>query len=302
MKSKILATLILFGGLSSISYAQDQGAPIRLNQMEMEMESYSRRNNVSEEDAEQRLKIMQNLPFIVGEINTAVGDNLSGVWFSNDNFFRLNVRLTQTRNIGSLPRTLNVPVDNGAQTLALDVNYIPSSKHNRQQIEQALSDNSARIAETVPEFSGLDYDPRRDEIIISTALSKQGELRSLRSDRTLKRTGGIKTRIVGDVPIPTVTSDVFGGDTIFDPNNNSFCTAGFTATRNGRRGVISAEHCTRAARDFTRVIDPVSLNHDMAFFDLNDQTMEIRPLFRDCLLYTSPSPRDGLLSRMPSSA
>ena len=26
------------------------------------------------------------------------------------------------------------------------------------------------------------------------------------------------------------------------------------------------------------------------------------PLFIDCLLYTSPSPRDGLLSRMPSSA
>ena len=26
------------------------------------------------------------------------------------------------------------------------------------------------------------------------------------------------------------------------------------------------------------------------------------PLGRDCLLYTSPSPRDGLLSRMPSSA
>ena len=25
-------------------------------------------------------------------------------------------------------------------------------------------------------------------------------------------------------------------------------------------------------------------------------------IFRDCLLYTSPSPRDGLLSRMPSSA
>ena len=25
-------------------------------------------------------------------------------------------------------------------------------------------------------------------------------------------------------------------------------------------------------------------------------------LYLDCLLYTSPSPRDGLLSRMPSSA
>ena len=31
-------------------------------------------------------------------------------------------------------------------------------------------------------------------------------------------------------------------------------------------------------------------------FNLNVQ------LFNDCLLYTSPSPRDGLLSRMPSSA
>ena len=26
------------------------------------------------------------------------------------------------------------------------------------------------------------------------------------------------------------------------------------------------------------------------------------PHLKDCLLYTSPSPRDGLLSRMPSSA
>ena len=29
---------------------------------------------------------------------------------------------------------------------------------------------------------------------------------------------------------------------------------------------------------------------------------EISNLLEDCLLYTSPSPRDGLLSRMPSSA
>ena len=29
---------------------------------------------------------------------------------------------------------------------------------------------------------------------------------------------------------------------------------------------------------------------------------QIHGLIGDCLLYTSPSPRDGLLSRMPSSA
>ena len=28
----------------------------------------------------------------------------------------------------------------------------------------------------------------------------------------------------------------------------------------------------------------------------------VQKLFKICLLYTSPSPRDGLLSRMPSSA
>ena len=45
-----------------------------------------------------------------------------------------------------------------------------------------------------------------------------------------------------------------------------------------------------AARDFTRV------------WSLSDDT-EIRGVeFRDCLLYTSPSPRDKRQSRMPSSA
>ena len=35
-----------------------------------------------------------------------------------------------------------------------------------------------------------------------------------------------------------------------------------------------------------------------------DPTGKFKPLhkFNPCLLYTSPSPRDGLLSRMPSSA
>ena len=31
-------------------------------------------------------------------------------------------------------------------------------------------------------------------------------------------------------------------------------------------------------------------------------SMPERGVLLDCLLYTSPSPRDGLLSRMPSSA
>ena len=40
-----------------------------------------------------------------------------------------------------------------------------------------------------------------------------------------------------------------------------------------------------------------------SFLDLNRAEDELDPaLITGCLLYTSPSPRDGLLSRMPSSA
>ena len=38
-----------------------------------------------------------------------------------------------------------------------------------------------------------------------------------------------------------------------------------------------------------------------AYFGLNVKEYP-KTWFKNCLLYTSPSPRDGLLSRMPSSA
>ena len=47
-----------------------------------------------------------------------------------------------------------------------------------------------------------------------------------------------------------------------------------------------------------------SLNIDSFTRDGNEVVIEADRLYRpyNCLLYTSPSPRDGLLSRMPSSA
>ena len=37
-------------------------------------------------------------------------------------------------------------------------------------------------------------------------------------------------------------------------------------------------------------------------FDLEYHTKHVDTIFQSCLLYTSPSPRDATLSRMPSSA
>ena len=45
---------------------------------------------------------------------------------------------------------------------------------------------------------------------------------------------------------------------------------------------------------------PIDLNERVDDnYDINNVSYQI---FYNCLLYTSPSPRDGLLSRMPSSA
>ena len=44
---------------------------------------------------------------------------------------------------------------------------------------------------------------------------------------------------------------------------------------------------------------------DLKFADVHGKWQHLtvhKDLVEDCLLYTSPSPRDGLLSRMPSSA
>ena len=42
--------------------------------------------------------------------------------------------------------------------------------------------------------------------------------------------------------------------------------------------------------------------HAMVLLKTSNHLERILPHHKDCLLYTSPSPRDGLLSRMPSSA
>ncbi|GAB5800655.1 hypothetical protein JMUB7516_27130 [Staphylococcus aureus] len=44
-------------------------------------------------------------------------------------------------------------------------------------------------------------------------------------------------------------------------------------------------------------------NKSVDIFGIKDQeTIQVLPLSQDCLLYTSPSPRDYAASRMPSSA
>ena len=49
-------------------------------------------------------------------------------------------------------------------------------------------------------------------------------------------------------------------------------------------------------------VPAVLYGHGESCVDLVVERDAVEAMVRHCLLYTSPSPRDGLLSRMPSSA
>ena len=58
----------------------------------------------------------------------------------------------------------------------------------------------------------------------------------------------------------------------------------------------------RVKKDCEALIDDHSDELSSALSSWHHRNVSNNELYFDCLLYTSPSPRDGLLSRMPSSA
>ena len=79
------------------------------------------------------------------------------------------------------------------------------------------------------------------------------------------------------------------------------------------QGLFAHDESTRPRTHDTSASDLVDLNLALrAQFHRKKESSFVQPhiseafdewaAFKPCLLYTSPSPRDGLLSRMPSSA
>ena len=83
--------------------------------------------------------------------------------------------------------------------------------------------------------------------------------------------------------------------------------AGARKCGNSHRNFLSSSPITRyvAASGLAAVISIscfLRLSMDYPLMPLTSMTSKICAKLFNCLLYTSPSPRDGLLSRMPSSA
>ena len=60
--------------------------------------------------------------------------------------------------------------------------------------------------------------------------------------------------------------------------------------------------CDGGAEAFNRELLQDAANNDEEVVETPISIEVIDAVAKNCLLYTSPSPRDGLLSRMPSSA
>ena len=79
-------------------------------------------------------------------------------------------------------------------------------------------------------------------------------------------------------------------------------------TTDAMAAAMGAQRTGNPEKDITGIsIDSRSITPGEAFFaikgDVHDgHNFVAKALENSCLLYTSPSPRDGLLSRMPSSA
>ena len=84
-----------------------------------------------------------------------------------------------------------------------------------------------------------------------------------------------------------------------NPKDNRLRTSALVKTKSGNILIdIGPDFRTQMLKSKNNSVHSVLLTHQHR--DHTAGLDDIRPIY--CLLYTSPSPRDGLLSRMPSSA
>ena len=89
---------------------------------------------------------------------------------------------------------------------------------------------------------------------------------------------------------------------VFDTETTGFDAKG--ADRITEIGCLEIIDLLPTGRQFHCYLDPQRGVPDkvVEITGLTTEFLRGKPLFKDCLLYTSPSPRDATLSRMPSSA
>ena len=104
-----------------------------------------------------------------------------------------------------------------------------------------------------------------------------------------------------------ITSDSASGAQVIDGSLNFFKESNpyleFTPGSDGNRSTWTISFWAKVDPNTTSTYNPFTLSTSDSFaWEYEGLMYAGNNLYYICLLYTSPSPRDGLLSRMPSSA
>ena len=167
--------------------------------------------------------------------------------------------------------------------------------------------NTGLQGETLPgNVLDNDDDPENDTQTVTTVTSSDGTpiVIGAPSPTTIPGVGTLDIETDGTytfVPVPGFTGTEAVEYTVCDDGNPQACeTATLYLT------VLPVDNSTSATDDINNTPYETAVSGDVSVNDTDeegdDQTFALEGTNGGCLLYTSPSPRDGLLSRMPSSA
>ena len=178
---------------------------------------------------------------------------------------------------------------------------VPADDFSNLQLEGVLSDNEADSedlpseaelsAEEADEFASSDEQDAEDdeEELDSDEIPSSEDEEDVRQQiRDIKTGSGTKDKVDRTRSL----ADLMNGGSKADTG---------LVTQPGD-GIIETVDANGNPRYIYREIDPVYDSDDSDALQPMNTIGNIPLSYYDCLLYTSPSPRDGLLSRMPSSA
>ena len=266
------------------------------------VQSYAKEFKVTDLEARRRLLIQSNLNKLVDKINVKYKGKIAGIYFDNGNEFKLVVRITNKGKDTKTNWKLKGGLVNG---ITIPIEVKKNSQYNFNDIQEIINskDIQLQVSRSVRGIQTLGYNPKEDKIEIDVYDNNLNKRSSVSSVLNLQNALGIPFIInYLSEPITTQAGEVAGGGDLFRKGNESSnCTAGFTGTRNGQLGVITAAHCM-ASGVVDRYGDSLgikfnilgnytnySIDHDIAFFPISTTKIENKVyLMRVSDIYRAP--------------
>ena len=247
--SKIFVALLAAPALLAFAPQEEEGTQPAVSAeaaLQSDAASYARSFNVSQAEAERRLRIMHSDAGSADSLDAEYGDDFAGAYFDNQDF-ALVVRTTRTTGQN---RTKTVRGRDGRE-LAVPVRELAGSPRNYAAIRNIVRTQASRLARQIEGVQGLGYDPASGEIVVHVYSATQISEQQVRQLGTIS---GIPTRIER-LPAPIEDNAVRGGGSL----GGGDCTTGFSATRGTVSGVVTAAHC---ANSYTYT-DPSGASHTL---------------------------------------